>query len=78
MCVCRLRLLAPQLLGLNLDPEVKFTVSLTLTCFPLFPGRPVGPLFPDIPGSPFGPCSPWKRGKTAALTEGLILNRFKF
>lgn len=29
-----------------------------LTCLPLFPGRPVGPLFPEIPGSPFGPISP--------------------
>lgn len=29
-----------------------------LTCLPLFPGGPVGPLFPEIPGSPFGPISP--------------------
>lgn len=29
-----------------------------LTCLPLFPGCPVGPLLPGMPDSPFGPISP--------------------
>lgn len=49
-----------------------------LTCLPLFPGRPVGPLFPAVPGSPFGPISPCTKKYQPNGQQGWIWKRSKY
>lgn len=53
----------------------KHKYNKLLTCFPLFPGRPVGPLFPGVPGSPLGPISPCTTN-LISVNENICLNKF--
>lgn len=55
----------------------KHNYNKLLTCFPLFPGRPVGPLFPGVPGSPLGPISPCTTN-LISVNENVCLNMLHF